>query len=60
MKKTYITPGILVVQLRTNHMLAESIIYDGDSTITTESNGSWTREYDNSTISGKNVWDSEW
>ena len=57
MKKIYKSPQILVVQLRTHQMLAESLLYDSSETITTESEGSWTKE---STISDKNVWDDEW
>ena len=60
MKKIYNSPRILVVRICTNHMLAESLGYDMSSTITTESDGSWTKEYNNSSISGKNVWDEEW
>ena len=59
MKKRYITPGVMVVMIHTNHMLAESIFGDGSRTITNESNGSWTRE-ENSSYSDNNVWDNEW
>ncbi|MCR5533975.1 MAG: hypothetical protein K6F47_02180 [Bacteroidaceae bacterium] len=59
MKKIYKTPRILVVQIRTNHMLAESIYTDGSQTISTESDGGWTKEYNNNSLN-RNVWDEEW
>ena len=58
MKKTYKTPGILVVQIRTNHMLAESLLFQS-GTINSEGEV-LTREYDNTNSSGKNVWEDEW
>ena len=58
MKKTYISPAALTVQLSTCHMMAESIV------IITESTGS-----DDDTITdgsqvltkeSKSIWDNEW
>ena len=55
MKKTYISPNTLVVEIRTNHMLAESVFINASSTET----AGWTRE-ENASYSDKNVWDDEW
>lgn len=56
MKKTYISPEILTVQLGTMHMMAESLPV-GSNQIT-NSDDILTKE--NSSISDKNLWDSEW
>jgi len=59
MKRQYITPGLLVVKLTSVHALLEGSLLMSGNTVT-DSNGGWTREYDNSSISNKNVWDDEW
>ena len=57
MKKIYKAPGLLVVNIRTNHMLAESLMFrDGDIE---DENLVLTREYDN-TFSDKSVWEEKW
>lgn len=58
MKKTYKAPGVLVVNIRTNHMLAESIYSNENETITIESEGGWVKEQN--TFSDKNIWEDEW
>ena len=58
MKRKYITPGLLIVEIRTNHMLADSLMFRSGNI--TEESGVLTKEYDNSSVSGKNVWDEEW
>lgn len=57
MKKTYKTPEILVVQIRTKSVILQLSVNPDE--ISGE-NAGWTKEYDNSTISGKNVWEDEW
>jgi len=57
MKKIYKAPVLLVVNIRTNHMLAESLMFrDGDIE---DENSVLTREYDN-TFSDKSVWEEKW
>lgn len=56
-KKTYIMPDICVVAIKLkDHLLQQSMIVDSNQ----EVNSNFTREYDNSDISDKNVWDNEW
>lgn len=57
MKKIYKTPRILVVQIRTNHMLAESLILNEDTAGSADAG--WTKEYNN-TFPNRNIWDEEW
>ncbi len=57
MKKIYKTPRILVVQIRTSHMLAESLNFRGGDI--TDENAVLTREYDNTSFN-RNIWDEEW
>ena len=57
MKKTYIAPAFLAVQLGAMHMMAESLPV-GTTTITSQ-DAILTKE-DNSTISDVNLWDNEW
>lgn len=60
MKKTYISPELLAIECRCkSHMLQGSIHTDSNYTITNETDGSWTKE-ENNTISDKNLWDEEW
>jgi len=58
MKKTYISPESLLVELRCTQMLAESVGINSTTT-TTGTNGGWVKE-DNSPITDKNIWDEEW
>lgn len=57
MKKIYKAPRILVVQIRTSHMLAESL-YFREGNISDE-NAVLTKEYNNNSLN-RNVWDEEW
>jgi hypothetical protein len=58
MKKTYITPEMLTVQLGTVHMMAESLIVDQSGTNTiTSSDQILVKE---TTPTDVNVWDKEW
>lgn len=59
MKKIYKSPNILVVKLTSKHALLQTSLLKGEGDFDSE-NMVFTREYDNSTISGKNVWDDEW
>ena len=58
MKKTYISPAFIAVELRCNQMLAESTlgIKSGDI----DSEGSVLVKEDNSPVTNKSVWDEEW
>lgn len=58
MKKTYISPEFLLIELRGLQMLAESVIVDGDTTVSGGSGG-WAKE-ESSSNAGKSVWDEEW
>ena len=56
MKKTYMTPELLTIQLGTIHMMAESLPIGGGSTI---------EDPDDILVKGStttdiNVWDKEW
>jgi len=57
-KKIYIMPDICVVAIKLQgHLLQDSMTVDPNQDVTTN----FTREFDNnSSISGKNVWDEEW
>ena len=58
MKKTYISPEMLTVQLGTVHMMAESMFVDtAGTTSVTDGSGGWVKE---TTPSDVNVWDKEW
>ena len=54
MKKIYNAPALLVVELRTVHMMAESLVITDTETIES-SDEILTKEQ-----TGVNVWDSEW
>lgn len=55
MKKIYISPEFLLIELRCTEMLAESIgIGEG-----TADDGGWVKEESTST-SNKSIWDDEW
>ena len=58
MKKTYITPEILTVQLGTCHMMAESLYIDQVGTQTISSSSEILVKEQN--VSDVNVWDKEW
>ena len=58
MKKTYISPEMLTVQLGTVHMMAESLtIASGGATINSSSD---ILVKEQNTPSDVNLWDSEW
>ena len=57
MKKTYISPEMLTVQLGTCHMMAESLNINSTNTIQ-NSNDILVKEQN--TPSDVNVWDEEW
>ena len=62
MKKQYITPGLLVVKLTSEHALLEGSLLMSGNTVT-DSNGGWTREYEvpiSSNSGSSSVWDDEW
>jgi hypothetical protein len=60
MKKTYISPELLLVELRCSQMLAESVPVDvNGATTTIGTSGGWVKE-ENTTVSDVNVWDEEW
>ena len=56
MKKTYISPAMLTVQLGTVHMMAESLEISSRATID-NSNDILVKE---NNVSDVNVWDKEW
>ena len=57
MKKTYISPTMLTVQLGTVHMMAESLPVDSTQTITS---GSEILVKEDNSVRDVNVWDEEW
>lgn len=59
MKKTYIFPEILAVELRTKHMIAQSlgINWDDEDDIITNANQILVK---GSTTTDINLWDEEW
>lgn len=61
MKKTYISPEFILVELSGIQMLAESIPVDltGETTASGNSGG-WAKEENDNMISDKNIWDDEW
>ena len=60
MKKTYISPEFILVELRGIQMLAESIPVDlTGETKASGTSGGWVKE-ENTSITDKNVWDNEW
>ena len=56
MKKTYISPEFLLIELRCSNMLAESVALGGGSA--SGGNGGWAKE--STPITDKSVWDEEW
>lgn len=60
MKKTYISPEFILVELSGIQMLAESIPVDlTGATTTTGTSGGWAKE-ESTPITDKSVWDEEW
>lgn len=57
MKKKYISPELLLVELRCSQMLAESINLNSEVPVT-GLDGGWVKE--ESSLSSKSIWDSEW
>ncbi len=58
MKKKYISPSTLAVELRCkNHLLEGS--YQIYQTTVNDNEGGWTKEYNNNSLN-RNVWDEEW
>ena len=58
MKKTYISPEFILVELRGIQMLAESVPVDGNTA--SGNSGGWVKEENDNMISDKNIWDDEW
>lgn len=54
MKKTYISPELMLIELQANQMIAESLPYDPDTTV--EEGGQYVKE-DFSFRDRSNVWD---
>ncbi len=58
MKKTYISPATLTVQLGTVQMMAESLTINRGSSTSIQNSGDILVKEDNS--SDVNLWDNEW
>ena len=56
-KKTYISPEMLTVQLGTVHMMAESLAINRSEATINDANDILVKE---TTPSDVNVWDNEW
>ena len=57
MKKKYISPNTLVVELRCKNHLLEGSYHIEDTTVS-DTEGGWVKEQN--TFSDKNIWDDEW
>lgn len=57
MKKTYISPELLAVELRTTHMMAQSLSINTTGDVITDSNEILVK---GSNITDINLWDDEW
>ena len=57
MKKTYISPAMLTVQLGTVHMMAESLAINRNGATIENSSEILVKE---TTPSDENLWDNEW
>ena len=57
MKKTYISPEMLTVQLGTVHMMAESLTIDSSGPSINSANDILVKEQNTRDV---NLWDSEW
>ena len=61
MKKTYISPEFILVELRGIQMLAESIPVDLTGETASGTSGGWVKEEeDYNPISDKKIWNDEW
>ena len=58
MKKTYISPEFVAVELRCKSYMLEGSLIRSANTVE-DGNGGWVKE-DYPPISDKNVWDDEW
>ena len=58
MKKTYISPALLTVQLGTTQMMAQSLTINRGSSTSIQNSGDILVKEDNS--SDVNLWDNEW
>ena len=58
MKKTYISPASLTVQLGTTQMMAESLTINRGSSTSIQNSGDILVKEDNT--SDVNLWDNEW
>jgi len=59
MKKTYISPEFLTVELNCGRF-CESLIIGSGQTEATRGNGTDLVKEENTTITNKSVWDNEW
>ena len=58
MKKIYIIPDVMVVNIgNTHHLMQNSIKVDGSTTVN-DDNGGWVKE--NKTVDNESIWDNEW
>ena len=58
MKKTYISPEFLTVELRCNQMLAESMMFGSSEQTAGVNSGGFVKE--DNTVTDKSIWDEEW
>ncbi len=58
MKKTYIIPEVIVVNIGIVRPIADSLTLN-DGTTLEDGNGGWAKE-EYSTITNKSIWDEEW
>ncbi len=59
MKKTYISPNTLVVELRCKNCILADSLQMFSSTTVEDSNGGWVKEEQTGSSSGS-IWDDEW
>ena len=57
MKKKYISPNTLAVELRCKNHLLEGSYHIEDTTVS-DTEGGWVKEQN--TFSDKNIWEEEW
>jgi len=58
MKKTYISPKFLTVELRTVNMMALSI--NSTEQITSSNTNDYVQDVKGTSVTNKSVWDEEW
>ena len=59
MKKTYISPELVAVELHSRStVLSGSLVIDGTKTVS-GTDGGWVKE-ESSSVTNKSVWDEEW